>query len=152
MLTAVRNLMDTVKADVISRWDFYQHQQYLKKMGWTEEAYKRQTDPDVTKTADRVSYFYHGYPHVYVYTTSNVDPFTRYEIWSNAYSEMTKWCDKHCRGKTRNDIMRVYEQTAIDINGDTHKDWFINDIGGQDALFFAFQDSKDYSMFLLKWS
>lgn len=152
MLAAVRSLMDTVKADVLSRWDFYQHKRLLKKMNWTEEAYQRQMDPDVNRRAGRVSQYYHGYPHVYIYTSSNVDPFTRFKDWSNAYAEMTKWCNEQCRGKTRNDILRIYEQTFIGINSDIKKEWFISDIGGGDALCFAFQDSRDYSMFLLKWS
>jgi hypothetical protein len=48
--------------------------------------------------------------------------------------------------KFRSDILRVIKCPA------TANEWELNDIGGGDALFYAFKDSRDYTMFLLRWS
>ena len=157
MIEAIGKVMTAVKQDLKSRWDFYTHAAYLRKMGWTEEAYQRQNDPDVNYRADRLAYFYHGYPHVYVFTTSTCDPFTRFESWTEAYNKIDQWCKEQCKGKTRNDILRVYKQTGLTgthngVDWIEEPEWFISDVGGGDALIFAFQEDKDYSHFLLKWT
>jgi hypothetical protein len=49
------------------------------------------------------------------------------------------------------DIHRVFKQTGIGINNDLHEDWWFNDIGGSDVIYFAFQNEQDYMMFRLRW-
>jgi len=148
----LEELCRNVVEDLRDRWDFYRHNMYLKKMGWTEEAYQKQTDPLVNKTADRISYFYQGYKHHYVFTSARVRPFIDYETWMDAYVQINLWCEVNCKGRWREDIHRVIRQTGLDLNGNEHPEYFINEIGGGDALVYAFADSKDYTMFLLKWS
>lgn len=156
-IDAIYDACIAAKEQVLNSFSKWQHQRYLNKMGWTEEAFQRQTDPDVNLRADRVTQFYHGYPHVYVFTSSREDPFTRYMSWIEGYNAIAAWCDANCKGKVRHDIMRVHKQTGLKqvdngIDWIEEPEWFINDIGGGDALFFAFKDSKDYSTFLLKWA
>ena len=134
------------------RWDFYRHRMYLKKMGWTEEAYIKQTDPLVNKCADRLSYFYYGYKHTHVFTSAREKPFTDYETWMDAYVEANLWCEVNCRGRWREDIHRVIKQTGLDSNGKEFPEYFINEVGGGDALVYAFEDSRDYTMFILRWT
>ena len=50
------------------------------------------------------------------------------------------------------DIHRVFKQTGIGINGDTDEDYWFNDIGGFDYVYFAFQNEQDFLHFLLRWS
>ena len=61
---------------------------------------------------------------------------------------MSNWCEKNCKGKHRYDIHRVVlENSDITINNDY---WF-NDLGGYDYLFFAFEKEEDYAWFCLRW-
>jgi hypothetical protein len=153
----IEELMRNVANDLKGRWDFYQHRAYLKKMGWTEEAYKKQTDILCNKRADRISYFYHGYNHIHVFESTRQSPFVDYDTWLDAYAGINEWCTKNCQGRWREDIHRVVKQTGLKQVGDSTEwieepEWFINEIGGGDALFYAFEDSKDYMLFCLRWA
>lgn len=148
----LEDLCRNIVEDLKGRWDFYRHSAYLKKMGWTEETYRKQTDPLVDKRADRLSYWYHGYKHRYVFTSTRTKPWTDYPTWMDAYAGINAWCQANCQGAWREDIHRVIKQTGIDTEGNEFPEWFINDLGGGDALIYAFTDSKDYSMFLLRWT
>lgn len=143
--------------DLKGRWAFRQHQAYLKRMRWTEEAYQKNIDPLHNYRADRVSYFYHGYKHTHIFETVFAEPFIRYEDWTEAYQEMNEWCKTNCQGQWREDMHRVIKQHGLKQVGDNMEwvaepEWFINDLAGGDALVYAFEDSKDYTMFLLRWS
>lgn len=134
----------------------WRHRRYLKKMGWTEEAYRKQTDPDYNIRGDRASTIYHGYNHIHAFTTTRERPFIDYPTWMDAYDEISKWCRQNCQGKFRDDFLRVHKQTGLTQVGDSMEwieepEWFINELGGGDVLFFAFKDSKDYTLFLLRW-
>jgi hypothetical protein len=121
-------------------------------MGWTEEAFQRQTDPRCNMRANRIKDYYHGYPHTHAYVTTRTPPWTRYPDWLEALEELREWCRDNCQGHWRDDILRVYKQTAISWDSTTEEEWHINDIGGADALFVAFTDERDYMLFLLKWT
>ena len=129
----LRRLIDNVTESLKGRWDFYRHAAYLKKRGWTEEQYQNYEDPDRNIRATRIKDYYFGYPYTHAFTS-------------------TRWCKANCRGKFRSDILRVTKQTGIGLNGSTTEEWFLNDIGGGDALFYAFKDPKDYTMFCLRWA
>ena len=144
--------MHNVLEEIKGHYDFYRHRAYLKKMGWTEEAYQKQTDPDCNLRADRVADFYHGYNHIYAFTTTRVAPFTDYPTWMDAYNIIQKWCWENCQDKFRDDILRATKQTGLGLNGEEYPEWFVNEIGGGDVLFFAFKSSKDYTLFCLRWS
>lgn len=140
-----------------TRWQKYHHDAYLKKMGWSEDEFERHNDPDIDKYADRIVDFYQGYQYIHVFESARNDPFTRYNTWSTACDAMCMWCQENCQDKWREDIHFVHEQTSIDPMGLEKTDWWkrewwMNEIGGREVLFFAFKSSQDYTLFCLKWS
>lgn len=141
----VKNIINNLTTNLIGRWDFYRHAAFLKKQGWTEEKYQDYNDPDRNLRASRIKDYYHGYPHVVVFTTSQGDPWTRYPSWVQAYSAIQEWCHLNCEGKFCSSIHRVIREPSTD------NEWELNDIGGNDALFFAFKNGNDTFMFKLKW-
>lgn len=134
-------LVDAVVEELKDRWDFYQHRLYLKRMGWTEEQYQQYNDPLRNERADRVADYYHGYPYWHPFESSRIEPFTRYATWMDAYQAIKEWCESNCKGRWRHDILRAEKHCS---------EWKINELGG-DALFFAFENERDYVMFCLKW-
>lgn len=139
-------IMKTVTDELLDRWDFYRHAAYLKKRGWTEEDYQRYEDPNINIRATRIKDYYWGYPYTYAFTSTRKLPWTKFENWLDCYNEMNQWCTDNCKGKFRSDILRVLKEPS------TGNEWELNDIGGGDALFYAFKDPKDYTIFCLKWA
>ena len=139
----VKNIISNLTNNLKGRWDFYRHAAYLKKQGWTEEQYRDINDPDRNTRANRIKDYYHGYPYIVAFESSQGDPWDRYPTWIDAYSAIEKWCKENCEDKWRTDIHRVIK----DYWGNSE----LNDIGGNDALFFAFKNQEDCFMFKLKW-
>lgn len=127
----------------------WQHQRYLRKMGWTEKMYQRQIDPDCDMQARTVKDYFHGYPHLIV-MKSAADWNRRYGSWSEGLRLATEWCEESCQDKFREDILRAFEQNGIDLLGRSHPEWHINELS-HDVLVWAFKSEKDYINFLLKW-
>lgn len=146
ILDQIDELVKNVAEDLKGRWDFYRHAAYLKKRGWTEEEYQNYEDPDRNIRCSRVKDYYHGYQHIHAFTSTQTLPWTKFENWLDCYEEMNQWCKSNCKGKFRSDILRVIKCPA------TANEWELNDIGGGDALFYAFKDSRDFAMFCLKWA
>ena len=144
-MMTIKELMDNVLEELKDRWDFYRHAAYLKKRGWTEEQYQDYEDPDRDVRAIRVKDYYRGYPYTHSFTSTRTLPWIEFGNWMDCYEEMNRWCKTNCKDKFRSDILRVYKGPA------SGHEWELNDIGGGDALFYAFKDPKDYTMFLLKW-
>jgi hypothetical protein len=142
---AVRELIDEVKADLAGRFSKFQHERYLKKRGWTEEEFQRIEDPDRNVRCSRVKDYYGGYQHIHSFTTTRTLPWTEFANWMDCYEQMNEWCKANCQGKFRSDILRVIKAPS------TNNEWELNDIGGGDALFYAFKDSRDFTMFCLRW-
>ena len=132
-------------------WEAYKHQRYLKKMGWTEEAFKRRTDPRVVYQAQTVRQFYQGYLYTHIYDDCQSGPFLS-KNWTDVYVEIDAWCRDNLIGAWRDDIHRVYEQHGIGVDGTVTTELFINDIGPYDVLVYAFENERDYFMFALRWS
>lgn len=143
---SVRAVIEEVKADLAGRFNKFQHERYLKKRGWTEKEYQQYEDPNCNRRATRLKDYYGGYPHFHAFTSTRTLPWTEFSNWMDCYEQMNQWCDTNCKNKWRSDIHRVINNPA------TSYEWELNDIGGGDALFYAFEDSKDYTMFLLRWS
>lgn len=139
----VKNIITNLTDSLKSKWDFYRHAAFLKKKGWTEEAYQKQTDPDYNYRATRIKDCYHGYYYIVVFESSHGDPWTRYDTWIDAYAAVEEWCKENCEDKWRTDIHRVIK--------DYWGNWELNDIAGGDVLFFAFKNDNDAFMFKLKW-
>jgi len=142
----IRRLIDNVTESLKDRWDFYRHAAYLKKRGWTEEEYQQHEDPDRNIRATRIKDYYYGYAHTHAFTSTRTLPWTEFGNWMDCYEEMNRWCKANCKGKFRSDILRVFKAPS------TGNEWELNDIGGGDALFYAFKDPKDYTMFCLRWA
>lgn len=141
-----------------ARWRQYLANRKLAKSGYTNWAtYQHNNDSDVLYRADKVSDFYSGYKYVYRCDGSGHYAYKfighyGHGLVGYGYNEMRSWCDRHTRFKWRSDTHRVYKQTGIGIDGDLHEDYWFNDIGGSDFVYFAFQDERDYMMFMLRWA
>ena len=142
LLTQIEEICKNVAEAMKDRWDFYQHRAYLKNRGWTEEEFQYYEDPRRNIRANYIKDYYHGYPYWHSYQSSRCEPFTRYHTWMDAYQAIKEWCGTNCQGRWRHDILR-----AEKYNGE----WQINEMGG-DALFFAFENERDFTMFVLKWT
>ena len=139
----VKNIINDLTFNLKNKWSFYRHAAYLKKMDWTEEQYQDYNDPDRNIRASRIKDYYHGYTHLVAFESSQGDPWSRYPSWIQAYNAIEEWCYENCKDKWRTDIHRVIKNYW--------GDWEQNDLGGGDALFFAFKNQEDCFMFKLKW-
>lgn len=142
----LEQIMNDVVESIKGRWDFYRHAAYLKKRGWTEEEFQLHEDLDRNDRATRIKDYYVGYQYTHAFTSTRTLPWIEFGNWMDCYEEMNRWCKANCKSKFRSDILRVIKAPS------TGNEWEINDIGGGDALFYAFKDSRDYTMFLLRWS
>lgn len=142
-----------------ARYRKWSAERKLEKSGYRSwRAYRHNRDNDVYPRADKVSDFYSD-KYKYIYRIDNYKHFA-YECVRDygpgglvfGYEDMRDWCELKCRFKYRMDIHRAYKQTGIGINGDTHEDYWFNDIGGSDFVYFAFQNEQDFAHFLLRWS
>lgn len=140
-----------------ARWRQYLGHRKLAKSGYRSwRVYRHNRDNDVVRYADKVSDFY---AEKYKYVHRIDYKHYAYECVADwgpgglrfGYEDMRDWCEAKCRFKYRMDIHRVYHQTGIGVNGDLHEDYWFNDIGGSDFVYFAFQNEQDYLMFLLRW-
>lgn len=137
---------------ISSKYNSWKDRRFLKKHGvdsWAQ--YHRRYDPDYNSRADKVKDYYHGYKCLVQFTSARTDPFIRFGTWMEGLDSITEWCKNNCQDKWRHDIMRVYKQTALGFDGDSEEEWWINDIGGGDVLFFAFKDEQDAFLFKLTW-
>lgn len=147
-----------MKLQIKARIRKYLANRKLAKSGYkTWAMYRRNTDPDVIRHADRVSNFYKGYKYVYQCTNAEHYAYRRlYDYGPGGarygYDDILDWCNKKSRFKWRVDIHRVLKQTGLGLDGSEEPDWFFNDIGGSDYIYFAFQNEQDYIMFLLRWA
>lgn len=136
----MKNLFNQIK-EAYHKWS---ERRFLKQHGvLTREQYDRKYDPDVFHPASRVKDFYHGYPHVYCFEDHNHGIY----VWDLAYDGVyvaDKWCKENLEGKFRFDFHRAMRSTA--------NEWEVNELGGSDHIFFACQDSKDFTLFMLRWS
>lgn len=139
-------------SSISSKYANWKEKRFLKKHGvQSREQYNRRYDPDHNFRASKVKDYYHGYRYVVQFTTARADPFIRFGTWMEGLESITDWCRNNCQDKWRHDIMRVYKQTALGWDGDSEEEWWINDIGGGDVLFFAFKDEQDAFLFKLTW-
>lgn len=124
---------------------------FLKKHGCeTWDEYNRRYDPDILHRATRIRDYYHGYPYVYCVENSNHYAYQLLHDYGPGgyrygYDEIVDWCKEHIKYKHRTDCHRVFRAPS------TANEWEINEIGGLDYLFFAFQDERDYNWFMLRW-
>ena len=142
-----------------ARYRVWRAERKLKKSGYRSwRVYRHNRDKDVIRYADKVSDFYSNYKYVYCCGGSPASHYA-YSVVKDygpaglvfGYEEMRDWCEDKCRFKYRVDIHRVLKQTGLGINGEEYPEYYFNDIGGTDLVYFAFMDEQDYLMFLLRW-
>lgn len=138
--------------DIRATYKFYRDRAFLKKHGCeTWQEYNRKFDPDYNPRASRIQDYYHGYPYVYCFENYQHDIYF-WDVYRDGTFVISKWCEKNLQGKFRFDGHRVHKQTPIGINGSEDSEWFINEIGGKDYIFGAFQNEQDYLHFMLRWA
>lgn len=130
----------------------WQDNRFLRKHGcdnWKDYNYR--FDPDVFKPANRVNDYYHGYTHFYCFENHKHEVYD-WDLHTDGIWKLSQWAEKNCRGKFRFDFLRVYQQTPIGLNGAEKSEWWINELGGQDFIFVAFKEERDYTWFMLRWA
>lgn len=123
-------------------WQEFKDRRFLERNNCSSwEVYNRQTDPDTAQNALHIVEWYHGYPYIYMFESTDLDG-----NWLETLTDMKDWCYENCRGKWRSDIHRVHKLS--DIHADVY---VLNELGGYDYLFVAFKDQVDHNWFVLRW-
>lgn len=120
----------------------WQHKRYLKKMGWTQQQYERQTDPDCNRLGHDIrDDYYHGYPYVMIYDSAG--PWNnRFGNWTTGVNQMNKWCDENCTDRWRDDIIEARTE------GGRWKQGFAM---GDQIMCVAFKNERDFVHYSLMW-
>jgi len=113
--------------------------------------YRRMTDPDVFFPAGKVKDYYHGYKHVHCFENHNHQIY-QWDLGYDGSKDIIDWCERNITGKYRFDCLRCYRQTPIGLYGAEDTEWWINELGSGDYIFFAFKEPSDMFLFKLKWS
>lgn len=140
-------MLSTIK-ERITEWRDYR---FLKKHGcssWYQ--YHRKTDPDVCQWASRLNDFYHGYPMKHCFENYDNEVY-EWDLGRCGLTRCENWCRENLTGKWRFDMLRVYMQTPIGIYGVEESEYWINEIGGNDKIFFVCHDAEDMFKFKLRW-
>ena len=119
-----------------------------KVSDWRE--YNLKYDPDYEVRGDTIRQMFFGYPYIAEISDPEVLDRPNSRTDEDGYTYLKNWLEHECRGKTRSTLEQVIS-TVTYRNGYKQRDWSINGIGGYTALYVAFQDERDYLMFLLKW-
>lgn len=114
----------------------------------TRKQYNRKYDPDHNFRATHLREFYHGYKYFHYFPNYSHAAYTTiYDYgpggYKMGYHLIEEWCEENLTHKWRKDGHRC----LVNHWGQ----WEINEIGGGDLIFFAFQNKEDYFMFSLKW-
>lgn len=129
----------------------WKERRFLKKHkcnSW--EQYNHRFDPDRNQRASRVKDYYHGYNNWVAIEDTNHKVY----YWDVAYDGiyvLSEWCKENFKGKFRFDFLRVHKQTPYGLNGPEDSEWWINELGGSDYIFFACKEPEDMFLFKLKW-
>lgn len=147
---AIMKFLKKIRRKIDAYFKVRRARKILKKHGcdtWAQ--YYKKYDPGVNVYANTVKELYHGYKYLVIFEQSSDLMFDN-KSWNQGLATILDWCEEKCKSRWRHDFLRVYTQHGIDVNGDAHLEYFINDLAN-DALFFAFTDEKDYAWFMLRW-
>jgi len=144
-------ILSRLKTKVSNAARAWQEERFLKKHHCLNRAeYNRRYDPDYIPRASQIANYYHGYQHVHCF--ENRENFVYKTIYDygpggfrDGFDEIYEWCEENLSGKWRYDMLRVMKAPS------TGNQWEVNELGGGDHWFFAFQDSEDYFIFKLQW-
>lgn len=136
---------------LLKKYQQWKDCRFLKNHGCeTWDQYHRRFDPDYNIRATRISDYYHGYPYWHVF--DNYKHYC-YQFLSDhgtggrryGYDDINAWCKQNLAHRFRLDVLRVARWPRPD------GEWAINELGGEDRIFMAFKDQKEYMNFLLRW-
>lgn len=107
-------------------------------------------DPDYIPRATQIRNYYQGYKYIHCFENRENFVYNRiYDYGPGGYRDgfhaICDWCEENLKGKWRYDMLRAMKAPS------TGNQWEVNELGGGDYWFFAFQDSEDYFMFTLQW-
>ena len=133
-----------------ARYRQWKARRKLERSGYpTWAVYRHNRDEDVCRYASTVDDFYSNYKYVYAFQNHNHPIYRLTYDWGPGgcrygTDDVRDWLNAHSRFKSRLDCHRVWQ--------DRGGDYSFNDIGGSDIIFAAFQDERDYLLFVLRWS
>jgi hypothetical protein len=129
----------------VTRYKEWSEKRFLKKHGCkTREQYDRKYDTDIIHRATRIKDFYRGYHYVHCFENHDHIIYELDIAYDGVYVAI-QWCTENLKGKFRFDYHRAWAPSTAD-------EWEVNELGGGDYIFFACQDPKDYTLFLLRWA
>ena len=140
-------LFDSIR----QRYQAWQDRRFLKRHhcdSWAQ--YHRHYDPAISRGSSYIRNWYRGYSYVHCFESYDHYAYRLlydYGPGGVAYGsdEINQWCADNCEGKYRGDVHEV-------VWDDWGQDWYSSGIAGRDRVFFAFQESRDYLFFSLRWS
>lgn len=119
----------------------FRERRFLNKHGcYNWKQYHRKYDSDFFASARYVKNAYRGYKFV----AKLPEEFYVFPMYLDTTVDVEKWCEENCQGKFRGDWFRCIYDPKYD-------DYEVNEMGGMDELFYAFQEEKDYMWFKLVW-
>ena len=135
-----------------ARIRLWKNKRQLKKLGYTSWwQYRRQTDPDVFFPASKVKDYYRGYQYLHCFENHQHEIY-QWDLGYDGSKDIVDWCEKNITGKYRFDCLRCYQQTPVGLQGAEEPEWWINELGGGDYIFFAFKEPVDMFLFKMRWS
>lgn len=118
---------------------------FLRQHGCADwKQFHHRYDPRVNYRASRIRNFYHGYPVFHCFENRQHQAY-HWDVYQSGISQLQEWADANCAGRVRFDFHRVIK----DPHG--NDEWEVNEIGGGDYIFAAFENPNDYTLFALRW-
>jgi len=115
---------------------------------WSE--YNLKFDRDYNKRANTIRTLFHGYPFIAEIDDNRALLTNTCDNWEAGFLHLREWLSTECRGKARATIAHTIRFQHLYNDGTKLVDWNINTFG-EGSAFIAFQDERDYLIFLLKW-
>lgn len=138
----------------IQRFKEYYWREYWKKFlrnrgfgSW--KSFLRYNDPDFNIQGQTVEQMFFGYKNFvrvdpkYIHWTYKDDGIQGVYYAPVDFEIIENWCEQNCKNKFRWQFVRSMNYKNVKI---------INDMFGEDDLYFGFKDEKDCLLFLLRWS
>lgn len=123
-----------------TRYREWQERRFLRRHGVGSRAdYEYIYDPRINWSASCVRDFYHGYAQV-----ARVDNVCLgFHSHRRRRADIAAWCRENCQGHVRVDMLRASH---------IHGEWQLDELGGGDYYFVAFERDDDHTLFALRWS
>jgi hypothetical protein len=127
----------------------YRDQRFLEKLYCKDwEEYRVYYDVDICRDATNTINYYKGYG--YIHCIENIEH-QAYDWHNNKIKEITSWCEENLQEKFRFDYHRVSKKLGKGKEGNIQPIWEFDELYGNDYIFAAFKNPKDYTLFLLVW-